>query len=782
MKKIIALVVLCLSFLPILTSAQFTVPQGGTGKASFPLGGWLFASTTLRFDASSSPTVNWITATSTTATSTFGYGINLLNGCLAISGVCVGSGGGTITGTGFAGLLPVWTSATNLTATSSPTVGYLTSTSTATSTFGGPIKMTSGSLRLPATTGAFNGLITIDSKPFLHSYGSDDSNVFLGSNAGNFSMTGLHNVGVGAGVLIANTSGENNVAIGSSTMEANITGGNNIAVGQYALGTNDVGSNNVAVGPYALASNANGAGCMAMGQSALLLNPACLFSAAIGVQSLFNSTGVFNTAIGGNSLFSLTGGNYDTGIGYGVGAATGAENSNNSIAIGAETVFTGSSQFVVGALNHPVYDFYLGEGVLDASTTVPQNISINASGATGTNIPADNLVLAGGKSTGNAEGGSLIFKTSDALSSGTGLQSLTEKMRLSGNGNFGIGTDSPASLLSIASSSVDYWSNQNFYSTRSITDPNSSLALTTNVQMNNFITDSFFGPLNIGVYSTSSSGFNMGTTTVGMFGQGDFGLVGEGNNFGVAGFSTNVGGVFSGNNIAIEGFGATSDDTSYNLYLVNGGTNPLLRVRNDGATAIGTNLDPGSILSVTATTSDDTGYAIRAFSSGSADLFSVRGDGVTRVNPFMIIGDEPFVADPVSTLVVKGQGSSAANNALRVMNSASFDLFTVRDDGHIMTDYATGTKPTVSSCGTGPTIYGNDTNFRVYVGTIAASSCLVTFANAFPNPPVCSVTNEGGTAGIIAYSASSTEETLTIAGTSIVGDRFTAHCEAYISP
>lgn len=60
-----------------------TVPQGGTGKSSFPLNGWLFAESALRLNASTSPTVGWITATST-ATSTFrstnitGPGVSIL--------------------------------------------------------------------------------------------------------------------------------------------------------------------------------------------------------------------------------------------------------------------------------------------------------------------------------------------------------------------------------------------------------------------------------------------------------------------------------------------------------------------------------------------------------------------------------------------------------------------------------------------------------------------------------------------------------------------------------
>lgn len=69
------------------------------------------------FSGTSSPTIGYITATSTTATSTFGNGINITNGCFSVSGSCLEIGG---VGTSEA--------------------PYFTATdSTATSTFYGPV-------------------------------------------------------------------------------------------------------------------------------------------------------------------------------------------------------------------------------------------------------------------------------------------------------------------------------------------------------------------------------------------------------------------------------------------------------------------------------------------------------------------------------------------------------------------------------------------------------------------------------------------------------------------
>lgn len=64
-----------------------TVPNGGTGATTFGQG-WLFSTGgTGALAASTSPTVNYLTATSTTATSTFAYSINATSGAVATNNV-----------------------------------------------------------------------------------------------------------------------------------------------------------------------------------------------------------------------------------------------------------------------------------------------------------------------------------------------------------------------------------------------------------------------------------------------------------------------------------------------------------------------------------------------------------------------------------------------------------------------------------------------------------------------------------------------------------------------
>ncbi len=76
-------------------ASALTVGNGGTGATSFGQG-WLFSSGDgAALSASTSPTVNYITATSTTATSTFANGVNITGGCFARNGVCIATGSGS---------------------------------------------------------------------------------------------------------------------------------------------------------------------------------------------------------------------------------------------------------------------------------------------------------------------------------------------------------------------------------------------------------------------------------------------------------------------------------------------------------------------------------------------------------------------------------------------------------------------------------------------------------------------------------------------------------------
>jgi endosialidase-like protein len=153
----------------------------------------------------------------------------------------------------------------------------------------------SGNLQLPASSNTIGQIMQSGSR-LLHTFGTN--NVFLGNNAGNFTLTGGNNTAVGVTALSGNTAGDHNTAVGFSAL-LNTTGSANTATGVAALDLNTTGSSNTAVGVDALGHN---------------------------------TTGSFNIAIGKDAGDSLTTGSFNIAIGN-AGVAAEA----NTIRIGAGT-------------------------------------------------------------------------------------------------------------------------------------------------------------------------------------------------------------------------------------------------------------------------------------------------------------------------------------------------------------------------------------------------------------------------------------------------------------
>ena len=104
------------------------------------------------------------------------------------------------------------------------------------------------------------------------------------------------------------------------------------------------------------------------------------------------------------------------------------DSTSYSIALGYGAKVWGAHQCVIGGnTGGYVDDIYLGNGIINAA---PVDVTINASGGVGTNIAAADLILAGGRATGNAVTGDIVFKTSTVGASGTTLQALAERARI----------------------------------------------------------------------------------------------------------------------------------------------------------------------------------------------------------------------------------------------------------------------------------------------------------------------------------------------------------------
>lgn len=88
----------------------------------------------------------------------------------------------------------------------------------------------------------------------------------------------------------------------------------------------------------------------------------------------------------------------------------------------------------------------------NASATTGVLRGSNSDGST-SNAGGGTLVIAGGKATGNAAGGPIVFQTSVPTVSGITVQSLAERMRVTSGGFVGIGTSTPDRSLVVDSAS-----------------------------------------------------------------------------------------------------------------------------------------------------------------------------------------------------------------------------------------------------------------------------------------------------------------------------------------
>jgi hypothetical protein len=186
-----------------------------------------------------------------------------------------------------------------------------------------------GNLFLESST-ATSGNIIKGGNLFLHDSGP--VNTFMGSGAGNLSVTGDTNVGIGFSALANLTSGFSNTAVGGFALSINSSGHTNTAVGQGALQSNTVGYENTATGLGAMFSNDSGS-----------------FNTADGVNALqSNFNGNRNVAMGEHTLVANSSGNANVAIGVG---ALSQASGNNNIAIG-DASGSGSNNIYIADLAH----------------------------------------------------------------------------------------------------------------------------------------------------------------------------------------------------------------------------------------------------------------------------------------------------------------------------------------------------------------------------------------------------------------------------------------------
>ena len=298
------------------------------------------------------------------------------------------------------------------------------------------------------------------------------ANTLYGYQAGSVN-TGIQNAAVGYQAMQVNTAGQRNAAFGYRALANNTTGNGNTGVGQNALSLNTTGGANAAFGTSALANN-TGSTNTAVGNSALFANTTASDNAAVGTQALsFNTTGSSNSALGSASLIQNTTGFNNTGVGLNAlqTNTTGSSNTaigykadvssvafTNATAIGANASVTASNTIQVG--DNLVTTVNVGTGT--TAKLVAGGLQITGGtlgvGKVLTSDASGNATWQSGGGgwgiTGNAgtDGGSINFVGTTDIKDLVFKTNNLERVRITSNGNLGIGTSTANAPLQFANS------------------------------------------------------------------------------------------------------------------------------------------------------------------------------------------------------------------------------------------------------------------------------------------------------------------------------------------
>jgi hypothetical protein len=362
----------------------------------------------------------------------------------------------------------------------------------------------------------------------------------------------------------------------------------------------------------------------------------------------------------------------------------------------------------------PLAKLHAGDGVSDYST-----LSFTNTGAVVSSVGADHdqarsnvLTLMRDGVSGVRYAGAARFDiskwASDSVSARTQLDirladtdtsTLTDVLSLQSSGNVGIGTTTPGAKLEVASGTAN----------------------TSGLKFTNFT-------------STAPTGTGQ---PVGVDASGNLITVAAG---GSSQWTTaSASSIYFGNDTASNTVGINTTTPSAALD-VRSYTGNMLSLRNITNTQMAT---------MTVTSSGGTSYFGMEGSSASGimggTLPFATVIGQTSGNPIQLM------TSGQSRLIVASDGAVGVGTTTP---GAKLDVA-----GHVANS---GAAATVGTCGTSPTILGNDTRGSVTTGTGTVNSCVVTFNAAYSTTPFCVATWNGTTAPTTGISVSATTSALTV--------------------
>jgi hypothetical protein len=260
-------------------------------------------------------------------------------------------------------------------------------------------------------------------------------NLTYGANAG---------IKIGEGASIPSLPSSSMIAIGNNarvSMTLNFIGAG-IAIGHNS----EVSFSGIAIGPGAKISggvNINSGDNLA--RSGTFINSSFGSTASTGAVLINGSATNAGISDGNSQSQGVT--------------INGTNNGGNSVAISAFVPTGEKGVFVVGAPNDnnnfgdentAISNVYFGSGIsrTQKNGTVQRTgfgwpYTINGSGARGTDFAGGNITIAGGKGTGAGAGGDVIFSTATPTTTGTTLQTLTQRWFIKGSSGILANTSTP---------------------------------------------------------------------------------------------------------------------------------------------------------------------------------------------------------------------------------------------------------------------------------------------------------------------------------------------------
>lgn len=325
------------------------------------------------------------------------------------------------------------------------------------------------------TTGADNTLYGYHAGQALI---GGSSNSFFGSGAGAATTAATNLVAIGMGAAGTGVvSGTNNVAIGNNAARNLTSGADNVFVGHQANGTgvvNSTGGQSVAIGSSAGVALSSGVANTFMGYKAGQFVTTGTDNVILGAQAgLINKAALLqavaigsNVSVGGTNsiVIGYKGNDASTNSSTILGQSEPASTSHTGcFLVGQTSTFapvtttTGAGQIVFGTAGGgaiQLQDMFLGRGAIGDATAV--NVSVQPSPVVGSNISGGTMTITGGTSTGTGTGGSIVFKTTPAGTTGSAANTQTTALTLDSTqkATFGGATNLPGNATALKAPTI----------------------------------------------------------------------------------------------------------------------------------------------------------------------------------------------------------------------------------------------------------------------------------------------------------------------------------------